>query len=179
MNKPFDWENFQHQLKSQLPKLQQNSNVSETFDFSWIEEYVRNTIEESMGQIKQENTAKPSKKTTSSSSAPKTTQIDQNDDPKEEHLNLKTELFEIHNFVIVKVIVPEQLNPRRIRCALNDYRLSIRVLPQKKAQIINLPCNVLSSKYKARFKERFIEIQLPKDPLSEPFHPIKISYIND
>lgn len=168
MNNPFDWQAFQKQLKEHLPQLPHHSPPVQSMDFSWIEEYVKNALEQSI---------KSSMPTPKNTNIPRTSSEAPLSEQNIHEENVKVDIFEIHHYVIAKINVPEHLNPRRIRCSFNANRISIKVLPHTQSQLFQLPSKVETSNYKARFKAPYIEIQLRKDRTTESFYPIHIEQL--
>src|SRR5690625_7418880 len=48
MNNPFEWKSFTDKLREQLPDSNVNSDAPDELDFSWIQQYVEDTVEQSL-----------------------------------------------------------------------------------------------------------------------------------
>lgn len=161
MNNPFDWKSFTDKLREQLPNSNVNSDAPNKLDFSWIQQYVEDTLEQSLGHSFK-------KKSTNRSATPPRTE--------NQPIQLQPKLMHTLTEIIVRIDVPEGLNAKRIRVESNAHRMKLRVLPQQKAQTILFPAKVLHRRVQAICQQKKIEIRLPKNPDIETFHPVTIRH---
>jgi len=84
------------------------------------------------------------------------------------------ELFEMLNYIIVKVKVPEDLTLSSVHLTANSTSLQIEDEANQRKQLIKLPAVIDVSGAKAICQNGIVEIRLPKKYLSDPFREIKI-----
>ena len=172
MNNPFDWESFTRKLREQLPDPSIQKHIPDKMDFSWIQDYVEDALEKSIGLKKTKKHRDRSSSQTSNNSAAPSRSLKEATDL----YQLKPQVMDTITHVIVRIDVPEGLNAKRIRVQSSANRMRLRVLPQQLPQNILLPAKVLHRRAKAVYKHGVIEIQLPKNPEEESFRTIEIDY---
>ena len=114
-------------------------------DFSWIENIVKDTVHSAAPEYKSRVPGQ-----------------------------FTVELFEMLNYVIVKVKVPEDLPLNSVHLTANSTSLQIEDENNQRKQLIKLPSVIDVSAAKAIYQNGIVEIRLPKKYLSDPFREIKI-----
>lgn len=174
MSNPFDWEQFNKNLQEQLPDPAKEIAKPSGLDLSWIEQYVQDALKRAFemkapAQMPLSQAEDPQRKTGKTKSVQKR-QSSSHD--RTESFDLSTEVMELFRSVVVKVHVPEQLNPRRIRIAASANRLRLIIMPYRKTQIVPLPHRVIPNEAKSIFRNDVIEIRLPKNDEGEIYKEI-------
>ncbi len=88
--------------------------------------------------------------------------------------NINYELFETHDYTIVKMRVPDNIHQKNIKVFLDINKLKIQGLYDNLA-LIQLPVNGRYQGSRAIIKNEVIEIRVQKD-YSENYREIKIQY---
>ena len=114
-------------------------------DFSWIENIVKDTVHSAAPEYKSRVPGQ-----------------------------FTVELFEMLNYVIVKIKVPEDLPLHFVHLTANSTSLQIEDENNQRKQLIKLPSVIDVSAAKAIYQNGIVEIRLPKKYLSDPFREIKI-----
>lgn len=187
MNSRFDWEQFSRNLQEQMPDSTKESFQPEKLDLSWIETYVHNALQEAFNVVSPENirhqfenSERPSAQHAhddKQANGISSLRSDSDDVIERDVRELKTEVMEMLRYVVVKVHVPETLNPRRIKIAASPDRVKLRMMPFRKVQLIPLPHKVISASAKSVFNHDVIEIRLPKSKDIESFKEIRTAYM--
>jgi HSP20 family molecular chaperone IbpA len=92
------------------------------------------------------------------------------------HPDVHPDIFETHNFVIVKLKLPKNVNPSNIRLFIQANHIKLEGWANEKEQIIKLPSSVQSTKSKALFKQGVLEIKMPKIKFRDRFHEVFIRF---
>ncbi len=181
MNHSFDWEQFTKDLKARLPDPDREIAKLPEMDLTWIEKYVQDALKRAFS-AKPPATFTPQKNDYKKKKAsPKKSASHNKDRAFTSHYRteldeLKTEVLELFRHVVVKVYVPEHLNPRRIRVASSSDRIRVQVVPHQKVQIIPLPHRVNPGQAKSVYQNGWIEIHLPKNEEAETYKEIHIHW---
>jgi HSP20 family molecular chaperone IbpA len=77
--------------------------------------------------------------------------------------SLSPQLFEIHGFVVVRTIVPEDISEKDIKVMITSSHVTIKGDPSGNDHIIPLPPGSKKEGSIAAFKDRILEIRIPKD----------------
>ncbi|MFZ5985639.1 MAG: Hsp20/alpha crystallin family protein [Bacillota bacterium] len=72
-------------------------------------------------------------------------------------------IFEAHDYVIVRIAVPPNINERQVRVRIGMNKLMIKWAPRGKEQIVNLPYDVKNEGLSATMKNRTLEVSIPKE----------------
>ncbi|MFZ5986629.1 MAG: Hsp20/alpha crystallin family protein [Bacillota bacterium] len=141
----------------------QPGNMPSFGDFSRLNEYIRETINQSFSQHLGSMFNQPSG-FPFNFSGPADNRNAPSDSMNE---TLKTQVFETHEMVIVRVGIPEHINERLLRIRTGTNKLIIRWGPDKDNQLtIQLPAVIKSDDVSASIKEHVLEVKMPKE--SEP-----------
>jgi HSP20 family molecular chaperone IbpA len=140
-----NWDDFQNQFKGNSFSDAPYGAILGNKDFSWVEEYVQGILSQAM--------PKPSEEVGKKS-------------------NLQSEVFETHDYMIVKAKVPH-MDPRNIKILLYANQLRLNGLPDQGTGVIQLPSFGRLHGCKAVFKKNTLEIRIPKDT-NDNFKEIRI-----
>lgn len=73
------------------------------------------------------------------------------------------EVFQTHDYVFVRVPVPDQVDERRIDMHIGLNRVVLKWAPGGKEHVIQLPVDVKNEGVAAAVKNRILEIKMPKE----------------
>ncbi len=90
--------------------------------------------------------------------------------------NLQTEVFETHRNVIVKLMVPNHVQPRNLQLFVNSSKLKIEGHGQR-TQFVRLPTPVQPQYSKAEYRDGILQIQLRKRTNSDRFDEIYVRFL--
>lgn len=127
----FDWQTFEKKMRSDLSQL--HTTVNRLPGGDWIEKFVNNALNRSLGRASGMFGAEPS----------------------------NVELFETSKLVIAKVKVPKRTNPADIRLYVGADEARLE-WPDNNAKVLKLPAPVNSQKCKAEIRGGTLEIFMPK-----------------
>ena len=85
------------------------------------------------------------------------------------------EIFETHDYTIVKLMIPNNIHPKNIRVFLSFNKLKVQGLYDDLA-VIQLPVNGQYKGSKAIYKDEVLEIRVLKDRF-ENYRELNIQYI--
>jgi len=148
------WDTFKRWMQDHLPFGGPND------DFRWITEYVDSIVKEALAAPEKEQ-AKAKEKGTRSATVGKP---------------LSYELFQTHRHVIVRLIVPERMKPRRLRIFAGVQRLRIEGLPNEGKQTVELPALVYADTARALFKDGVLQVKLMKRPANDRFEEVFVRF---
>jgi HSP20 family molecular chaperone IbpA len=75
---------------------------------------------------------------------------------------VSTDVFETHRSIIVRILLPEQVSPRSVKCLLESNRVTISGIPGKKQKILSLPAPVSSKRPKQLYRDGILELRMTK-----------------
>jgi len=81
---------------------------------------------------------------------------------------LSCDIFETHRSVIVRIRVPEGVNPRELDVAISSHKVRIKQ-PSGEKRVIALPRAVNPRRARSMYKDGILELRLPKT--REPYYP--------
>ncbi|CAG5091821.1 MAG: hypothetical protein C6W55_02235 [Thermobacillus sp.] len=142
------WDAFEKAMLEAFPFLPKDFTRAGIVDSSWLSDVVQNSINRF---IDQEMKSKFPNSVFGSA------------------LNYDT--FETHRSVIVRLRLPEDLNPRELEMSISCHKVRIK-LPSGVKQEIPLPKAVSPRKARTTFKGGILELRLPKT--REPFYPLYV-----
>ncbi len=76
---------------------------------------------------------------------------------------LNPQLFEIHDFIIIRTIVPEDVDEKTLKVLTTSTHVTIKGDPSGNDHIIPLPQGAKKEGTTAAFKNRVLEIRIPKE----------------
>ncbi|MFD0712228.1 CS domain-containing protein [Paenibacillus sp. GCM10027626] len=91
--------------------------------------------------------------------------------------DLRTETFETHQDVIIKVKVPDEEQARNLRVFINPGHVKLEGLPGNRHQIIKLPALVNVKQSRALLREETLQIKIRKLQPNENYHETFIRYL--
>lgn len=77
--------------------------------------------------------------------------------------SLNPQLFEIHDFAVIRTFVPEDVNEKDIKVLITSTHVTIKGDPSGNDHIIPLPPGAKKEGAAAAFKDRVLEIRIPKE----------------
>ncbi|WP_314584119.1 Hsp20/alpha crystallin family protein [Paenibacillus terrigena] len=89
---------------------------------------------------------------------------------------LKHDIFQTHNFVFIKVAIPQNVNIRDLQVSVSPNQIMIEGLPENQHHVIKLPEIVKFRDSKAKFKDGILQIKVRKNIDDQKFHDVYISY---
>jgi hypothetical protein len=146
----FDWEAFQKQFAGNGFINDSVKEMMTKGNLSWVDDYVQGIVSRTLPKM-----------------SPQTEKtIDQ----------LKANVFETHNFVIARIKVSKQADPRKLRFYVANNQLRVDGLAHDNNQFIQLPANVRFRESRAVFKNGIFEIRMPKEA-QKRFKEINVRYL--
>jgi HSP20 family molecular chaperone IbpA len=142
------WDAFEKTMLEAFPFLPRDFTRGGIVDSSWLSDVVQNTINK---------------------------YIDQEMKSKFPHSvfgnALSYDTFETHRSVIVRLRLPDGLNPRELELSTSCHKVRVKQ-PSGAKQEIPLPKAVSPRKARTSFKNGILELRLPKT--REPYHPLYV-----
>ncbi|MEC0255745.1 Hsp20/alpha crystallin family protein [Paenibacillus lautus] len=89
---------------------------------------------------------------------------------------LRYEMFDTHNFLVVKCYVPKRVHPENLGIKLNRTQIIIHGLPKDQSQTIVLPVPILPAQSIATYKQPTLQIKMPKMSIGR-FHDVNIRFL--
>lgn len=77
--------------------------------------------------------------------------------------SFESDVFETHDYVIVRIKVPHNVNPKGIKVRATPSRLYIKISNYSQEEVILLPTDVDKSDVKAAYADNVLEIIIPKE----------------
>lgn len=91
--------------------------------------------------------------------------------------SLNPQLFEIHGFVVIRTIVPQDVNEQDIKVLITTSHVTIKGDPSGNDHIIPLPQGAKKEGASAAFKDRILEIRIPKENETVTADEVGIQYL--
>lgn len=91
--------------------------------------------------------------------------------------SLNPQLFEIHGFVVVRAMIPEGIDEKDIKIAIASSHITIKGDPSGNDHIIPLPQGTKKEGATAAFKDRILEIRIPREIEAEDYDEITVQYL--
>jgi HSP20 family molecular chaperone IbpA len=126
----------------------------------WVDNYVQTILKQSFSQQNENN---PYKRDESAKEFFQTKG------------SIEHEIFEMHDYIIVRIPLPLEANPDGISLSLINNRLIVKGHPVKEEATINLPSVPSEKKIGAKCKNHVIEVRLRKRQ-NEPVVPIAVRF---
>nr|WP_150959542.1 Hsp20/alpha crystallin family protein [Aneurinibacillus sp. XH2] len=86
---------------------------------------------------------------------------------------LEHELVESQDDLIVKIKIPDHINPRNLKLFVGHNSLKLNGLSAK-SRVVRLPKNVIGESAKAVLKKGVLQVRMPKDYEGDFFNEIRI-----
>lgn len=150
-NFPMDWSEFEKQMIKQFPFLPKDfMNGGAARNSSWVGDIVKKSIDRYLNEGLTPNVFNPF------ASA-----------------SLSYDLFETHRSVIIRLHIPKDVSPHKVRASVNRRKVRIE-LPSGKRQEIRLEKPVNPKRSHAVYKEGILEVRMPKIREPKSFHEVYI-----
>jgi HSP20 family molecular chaperone IbpA len=130
---PMNWKALEDLVGQPLPFFQDGDQAKWLKDMTWVEDLVKNTLNQSM----------PKKASTAAS-----------------HPN--SEVFETHHNVIVRIPIPKSINPRALQVFVSTHQLKIEGWPNHQDHIVRFPSPILRSRSKVIYKAGILQVTAKK-----------------
>lgn len=147
MSNTFDWNNFNKLFQQFFPQGNMNE-LGTGLDLSWVNKHIEETLNQSLPSNAAQD--KPA--------------------------SYSSEIVDIHNYVIVKIKVPES-QARTLAVAASSTQLKLLGGASNPQQTIQLPAFVRADSSKAIYKNGVLEIRLLKREKTERFSDIEIHFL--
>lgn len=158
-----DWANMEKWMDGRFPfmtdKWRKQMGSGNT---DWVEGYVQDVLKRTFKQR---------------SGAPWSEDKEQADVSSRGELDYEFEVFETHSSVIVRVMIPEEVQVRNVRVYAGSMQVKLEQDPTRRKMFISLPTEVLASSVKASVKNRVLEIRCPKLEEAEMFQEVRVRYL--
>lgn len=159
-----DWERFEKLMGTRFPFMPQGIKSRMDAGGDWIGSYVEEVLKQSFGGAAHPEESGERDSTVSSADAP----------VRASELDYEYEVFETHSSVIARVNIPGGVHIRNVRLYASDDQLKLEQDPARQQLYIRLPHAVDHGAAKAVFKDRVLEIRLPKVDEAELFREVRI-----
>lgn len=90
---------------------------------------------------------------------------------------LDPQMFEILGFVVIRTHIPEDVNEKDVKVLLSPSHVTIKGDPSGSDHIIPLPPGAKKEGATAAFKDRILEVRIPKDNESVTSEEINVEYL--
>jgi hypothetical protein len=145
----FNWESFEKNFGIKMPPIGRGQNSANP---NWVENYVQDIL----SQVMPSQMMQPQQRRQS---------------------GLNEQVFETHDFVVARVPIPESADPYNVRVFLiNNHTLRIEGLEGVPNHSIQLPVSVRPNGTKASYKNRVLEIRMPKESGEEIRKEINVRF---
>lgn len=91
--------------------------------------------------------------------------------------SLNPQLFEILGFVVIRTLIPEDVNEKDIRILITTTHVTIKGDPSGNDHIIPLPQGSKKEGSTAVFKDRILEIRIPKENEAVAADEVGVQYL--
>lgn len=139
------WEALESILGTRLPALPSKQQMELWKDASWVGDYVGKVLEQTLPKQGAPNHFKPS-----------------------------SEVFETHNYVIVKMKMHDQANPI---VKIRTDQVKIDGISTNKSQTVKLPCHVIPQDSRASYKDGILQIKMRKRKINKTYHEVSVRYL--
>jgi HSP20 family molecular chaperone IbpA len=90
--------------------------------------------------------------------------------------SLNPQLFEIHGFVVIRTIIPDDVSEKDIKVLIASSHVTIKGDPSGNEHIIPLPQGSKKEGAVAAFKNRILEIKIPREIETEASDEVDVQY---
>jgi hypothetical protein len=91
--------------------------------------------------------------------------------------SLNPQLFEIHGFVVIRTVVPEEVSEQDIKVLITTSHVTIKGDPSGNDHILPLPQGAKKEGATAAFKDRVLEIRIPKENEVVTAEELNVQYL--
>lgn len=89
---------------------------------------------------------------------------------------LKANVFETHDYMIARILIPEDIYYNNVRVWFDTNQLIISGLPNNKTQRVMLPLNGKYTGAQGYFKDNYLEVRIPKET-EKHAREIEVKYV--
>lgn len=90
----------------------------------------------------------------------------------------RTEVFETHNNVVVKIHIPDKEQARNMNAFVGVNQIKLEGLPDNRNQVVKLPSHIVPESCKAVYKKGVLQMQIRKVKISERMHEVNVRYFD-
>lgn len=90
--------------------------------------------------------------------------------------HFRTEIFETHNNVIVKIHIPDKTQAHNLKSYVGVNRIKLEGLPDDKKQSVKLPTHIVPESCKALYKNGVLQMQMRKTKISDRMHQVNVRF---
>lgn len=91
--------------------------------------------------------------------------------------SLNPQIFEILGFVVVRTPIPENVNEKDVRVSIASSHITIKGDPSGNDHIIPLPPGTKKEGATAAFKDRILEVKIPREIEAEASDDVNVEYL--
>lgn len=91
--------------------------------------------------------------------------------------SLDPQIFEIHGFVVIRTAVPDTVNEQDIKVHISVTHVTIKGDPSGNEHIIPLPYGVKKEGATAAFRDRVLEIRIPKESEAASADELNVQFL--
>lgn len=91
--------------------------------------------------------------------------------------SLNPQLFEIHGFVVIRTTIPQDIDEKDIKVLIATSHVTIKGDPSGNEHVIPLPQGTKKEGVSAAFKDRVLEIKLPREIEAEASDEVTVQYL--
>ncbi|MDF2716748.1 MAG: HSP20-like chaperone protein [Paenibacillus sp.] len=88
----------------------------------------------------------------------------------------RTEVFETHNNVVVKIHIPDKEQARNLNALVGINQIKLERLPDNRSQVVKLPTHIVPESCKAVYKKGVLQMQIRKVKISERMHEVNVRH---
>lgn len=149
----------EHVSRSVNQYLEQMKSMPGTANYSGLQEYIEGIIRQSINQSFGNSLGMPASplqyKPKGASDTGHESRISED--------NEKAEIFEAHDYILVKIQVPQNVYERNLSVRTSSSKVFIKWSPKSHEQVIQLPADVKKEGVKAVIKNHIMELSIPKE----------------
>ncbi|TMV50163.1 hypothetical protein FE783_11410 [Paenibacillus mesophilus] len=90
----------------------------------------------------------------------------------------RTEVFETHNNVVVKIHIPDKEQARNLSAFVGINQIKLEGLPDDRSEVVKLPSHIVPESCKAVYKKGVLQMQIRKVKISERMHGVNVRYFD-
>jgi hypothetical protein len=88
----------------------------------------------------------------------------------------RTEVFETHNSVVVKIHIPDRSQARKVRAFVGINRVKLEGLPDNRQQTVPLNAHVIPDSCKAVYKDGVLQLYIRKTSINDRLQEVNIRF---
>lgn len=91
--------------------------------------------------------------------------------------SLNPQIFEILGFVVIRTQIPENVNEKDIKVSIASSHITIKGDPSGNEHILPLPPGIKKEGATAAFKDRILEVKIPREIQAEATDDINVEFL--